>query len=111
MNDIFYFTAADRPYVVDVHIPADYVDLSPTYSGDRVVSPVGASGLQRSQTPIKASPVSSRDGHSGKLVIVCESAVHKMSKFRGVEKSNKSKYFDGIVPSILDSIGTLQSCD
>lgn len=56
--------------MVDIHIPADYVDLSPTHSGDRVVSPVGASGLQRSQTPIKASPVSSRDGNTGNIALL-----------------------------------------
>lgn len=60
--------AADRPYVVDIHIPgaaADHCQLSPSHSGDRVVSPVGASGLQRSQTPIKASPVGLREDSAG----------------------------------------------
>lgn len=46
----------DRVYVVDVHIP-DNSDLSPSYSGERVVSPAGASGLQRSQTPVKPGSV------------------------------------------------------
>lgn len=49
---------------MDIHIPDNSVDLSPPHSADRVLSPVRGSGLLRSQTPIKASPVGLRDQHS-----------------------------------------------
>lgn len=51
-----FAVAGDRLYVVDVHIP-DTPDPPPAYMDDRVLSPAIASGLQRSQTPVRSASV------------------------------------------------------